>query len=247
MYVWKCWRDSRTSFIGYLIALHAICIFLTVTTVWADPAAMQTGILPTVAQLWSKIAEMVLGVVASFFALICGWVLGSAGLGEEFAERTADFLLTRPRRRKYWVWICWSVGLCELGAIVFLAVVVTFGILTYLTGHIHTWWLLGTILPLTVGGAVIYGLTYFLTIVSRSGQQGLRYSMGISAIALLLPAPVRYYWKVSIPSIMGFMSTACESVVRASVAFPTGALVLWTVVALAFPIAAQLVLERMET
>jgi hypothetical protein len=29
MYVWKCWRDSRGNFIVRLIALPALCVFLT--------------------------------------------------------------------------------------------------------------------------------------------------------------------------------------------------------------------------
>jgi ABC-type transport system involved in multi-copper enzyme maturation permease subunit len=247
MYFWKCWRDSRTHFIVSIIALPALCVFLTVIAVGSgDPDAMRKASTLSVVRAWSATTEIVLGGCGSFFTLMWGLVLGASGLGEEFKERTADFLLARPRRRRYWVWMGWSVGVSELGVMVLLAVGATFGTLTYLTGHVHTWRPLATTLPLAVGGAVVYGLTYFMTVVARSGRQGLSYGIGILFIDLLLPSVVSYYWNVNLPSVLGFMIGACKWVTSASRAFPAGALLLWTVIALAFPVAAQLVLERAE-
>ena len=248
MYFWKCWRDSRTLFIDSLIALPALCIIFTVIAVkLGDPDAMRKATPPSVFQAWSTTTEVVLGGWASLFTLMWGLVLGASSLGEEFKEKTLDFLLVRPRRRRYWVWAGWSVGVCELSAMVLLTVGATFGTLTYLTGHVQTWWPLTTTLPLALGGAVVYGLTYFMTLVARSGRQGLSYGIGILFINLLLPPAVDYYWKTEFHySIFGFMMAACRWVTRASGAFPAGSLVLWVVIALAFPFAAQLVLERAE-
>jgi ABC-type transport system involved in multi-copper enzyme maturation permease subunit len=172
--------------------------------------------------------------------------MGAASLGEEFKEKTADFLLVRPRRRRYWVCTGWTVAVLELSVMAFLAVAATLGTLTYLTGHVQTWWPLATAVPLALGGAVAYGLTYFMTLVARSGQQGLSYGLGILFIDLLLPAAASYYTNVNLPSVLGFMHGACEWVAGTSRAFPTGSLVLWTAIALAFPFAAQLLLERAE-
>jgi ABC-type transport system involved in multi-copper enzyme maturation permease subunit len=247
MYFWKCWRDNRTHFIVSLIALPALCVFFTVIAVrLGDPDAVRKGTPPSVIQAWSTTTEFILGGWASVFTLMWGLVLGASGLGEEFKERTADFLLVRPRRRRFWVWAGWSVGVTELSVMVFLAVGATFGTLTYMTGHVHTWRPLATTLPLAIGGTVVYGLTYFMTIVARSGRQGLSYGIGILFIDLLLPSAVSYYWNVNLPSILGFMMGACKWVTSPTAVFPVGGLVLWTLVALAFPVAAQLVLERAE-
>jgi ABC-type transport system involved in multi-copper enzyme maturation permease subunit len=172
--------------------------------------------------------------------------MGASGPGEEFKERTADFLLVRPRRRAYWVWTGWSVGVLELGVMAFLTVATTFGTLTYLTGHVQTWWPLATVVPLALGGAVAYGLTYFMTVVARNALQGLTCGFAIFFIDLLLPAAASYYRNVNLPSVFKFMLSACQWVAGTPRAFPTGSLVLWTVIALAFPFAAQLVLERAE-
>jgi hypothetical protein len=55
-----------------------------------------------------------------------------------------------------------------------------------------------------------------------------------------------YYWNVNFPSVLGFMMAACKWATNASEAFPASALVLWAAIAMAFPFAAQLLLERAE-
>ena len=172
--------------------------------------------------------------------------MGASSLGEEFKERTADFLLARPRPRSYWVWTGWSVGALELSVMAVVTVGTTFGTLIYLTGHVQTWWPLATAVPLALGGAVAYGLTYLMTLVARNGQQGLTYGFGIFFINLLLPAAAIYYPNLHPPSVLEFMLGACKWVAGASRAFPSGSLVLWTAIALALPFAAQLLLERAE-
>jgi hypothetical protein len=129
---------------------------------------------------------------------------------------------------------------------VFLAVVATFGTLTYLSGYVYTWRLLATTLPLIIGGAVVYGLAYLMTVAARSGRQGLSYGIGILFLDLLLPIAVHQYWKVDFPSVLNFMLAGCKWATSPTAVFPVGGLVLWTLVALAFPVAAQLVLERAE-
>ena len=241
MYVWKCWRDSRSNFIVRVIVLPALCVFFVYMEV-----KFPFGPPPSVSHTWSWATSFVLGGVASLFTLLWGLVMGASGPGEEFKERTADFLLVRPRRRSYWVWTGWSVGVLELSVMVFLTVATTFGALVYLTGHLQTWAPLATILPLTLGGTAAYGLTYFMTLVARSGREGLSYGFGILFIDLLLPAAAAYYRNVNLPSVLEFMHGACKWVAGASRAFPSGSLVFWTAIALALPFAAQLLLERAE-
>jgi len=199
-----------------------------------------------VTHAWSSVTRFVLGGVASLFTLFLGLLMGVSGPGEEFKERTADFLLVRPRPRSYWVWTGWSVGVLELSVMAVVTVGTTFGTLIYLTGHVQTWWPLATAVPLALGGAVAYGLTYLMTLVARNGRQGLSYGFGILFIDVLLPAAAAYYRNVNLPSVLEFMLGACKWVAGASRAFPTGSLVLWTAIALALPFAAQLLLERAE-
>lgn len=247
MYFWKCWRESRSHFIAGVIVLVAICSLLTVAAArFGGPESIRTGAPPSAAQAWSSAAWVVLGSWVSLLTIVWGFVLGSHGLGNEFEERTADFLFTRPRRRRYWVWVGWPIGLLELSVVVFAAVMTTFALLTYLTGQVYTWRLLAAIPTLTIGGAVAYGLTYFMTVVARSGRQGLSYAIGIFFIVLLLPSAIGHYLKIHLPTTLGFMMASSKWAGGAGKSFPLGDLLLWAVVALAFPLAAQLLVERTE-
>jgi ABC-type transport system involved in multi-copper enzyme maturation permease subunit len=247
MYFWKCWRESRIQFVVGAVVLVALCSFLTVAVArFGGPNSMRGGVHPPVAQAWSTAVEIVLGGWASFLSLVWGLVLGSTGLGKEFDDLTVDFLFTRPRRRRHWVWVGWQVGVADLSVMAFAAVGTTCGILAYLTGHVHTWRPFAAILPLAIGGTVAYGLSYFTTVVTRSGRQGLSYGIGILLIALLLPRAISYYWEIRMPSVLDFMMTACKWAAGTAKDFPFGGLVFWIVVALLFPVAAQAALERVE-
>ena len=116
MYVWKCWRDTRSRFVTSVIALTALCVFLTYMEVRFGAGVTRGGPPQAVTHAWSSVTRVVLGGVASLFTLFLGLLMGVSGPGEEFKERTADFLLVRPRPRSYWVWTSWSVGVLELGA-----------------------------------------------------------------------------------------------------------------------------------
>lgn len=243
MYFWKCWRDNRFRFIGYLTTLTAMGISFTLINVKLNGVQ---GLWKGPAQLWSMTAAFVLGAYGSLIISIWALALGTASLGEEFQQGTADFLLTRPRRRRYWVWVGWMAGVCEIAVGALVAAGATLVTLAFLTGHIFTWRMLIAALPMTVGGAVVYGLAYLMTLVARSGRQGLSYSLGIMFIHLSLPVVANKYWHVHIPYVLEFVTNACKAIADVSGHFPLGVLVGWTLVAVAFPLATQVLLERAE-
>jgi ABC-type transport system involved in multi-copper enzyme maturation permease subunit len=191
------------------------------------------------------VAPFILGGVVSLIILLAALTLAVASLGEEYKEKTLDFLLTRPRRRRYWVWACWSVGAGEILGLVVAGVVGTFGALCYESGYVYSWRLLATTLPLFVGAVAVYSLTYVLTVLTRSSEQGISYGMGILLVDLLLPIAA-LYWHVHLSSVMSLMHGGCGWATSPALAFPLGELIIYAVVALAFPLAAQLVLERAE-
>jgi len=206
---------------------------------------MKGGLASGVLHLWSDVAEGVLGMFCSIIALFAALSLAVQSIGQEFKEQTLGFLLTRPRRRRYWVWTCWLAGACELFGVIFLAVVGTFVALSFLSGYVYTWRLLATTLSLFVGAAAVYSLTFFLTVLARSGEQGVSYGLGILVIDLLLPI-AGHFWHVQLSSVGSFILAGCEWATSPTLAFPLGKLAIYMVVALAFPLAALLILERAE-
>ena len=238
MYIRKCWRDTRSRFIFFLIVITAVGVFFPIILV---PIDVRTG---DVAHLWSD-GTSVLGVLCSILALLAALSMAAPSIGQEFKEQTLGFLLTRPRRRRYWVWTCWAVGVCELGVVIILAVVATFGTLCFVSGRVYTWRLLVAILPMFIGTVAVYSLTYLLTVLTRSSEQGISYGMGILIIDLFIPL-VGLYWHVHLSSVMSFVIAGCRWTASPKLAFPLGQLAIYAAVALAFPLAAQLVLERAE-
>jgi hypothetical protein len=117
MYFWKCWRDNRFRFIGCLITFAAIGILCTllVFKMGSNPELAKNPMMwKGIPELWSRATQFVLGGYGSLITVIWALALGSASLGEEFQKGTAEFLLSRPRRRRYWVWVGWSAGVCEM-------------------------------------------------------------------------------------------------------------------------------------
>lgn len=195
----------------------------------------------------STAAGALLETWGSLFVIIWGFVLGAASLGEEFKDRTADFLLARPRRRRYWVWAGWSVGLAEMVATVLLLGAVTFASLVLLRGHLPTWRPLALLLPLALDGMLVYGLTYFMSVAARGSQLAITYSIGILFLDILIPGALgHYHLNIKFLSFGIILGKVFVWVTKTSGAFPFATLLAWTAVALVFPLAAQWLLERAE-
>jgi ABC-type transport system involved in multi-copper enzyme maturation permease subunit len=248
MYFWKCWRCSRARFFYCLIVVILLFGTFTVGTVKVSEVdAMRQNPALAVLRNPSTAAASLFESWGSIFVIIWGFVLGGASLGEEFKDRTADFLLARPRRRRYWVWAGWSIGLAEMVATVLLMGAVTFASLVFLRGNLPTWRPLAMLLPLALNGILVYGLTYLMSVVVRGSQLAISYSIGILALDMLIPAALgHYHLNVNFLYCGINLGKVFVWATKMSGTFPFAALFAWTAVALAFPLAAQLLLERAE-
>ena len=247
MYLWKCWRDTRRNFFLFLIALVALALLMTFGNIrnYGDRAngwsLVDSGAPAVARDAWTK-TEKELGLLVGALAVIVGLVLGASGVGAEFGIGTLPFLVTLPRRRRYFVWVNWLTGAAQLLALFVVSVGVAFWSLLFVTGSVGSWRLLA-IIPLTFTIALAtYGLAYLMTVLTRSSQNGL-----VSAIVLGIgcnasAGVVSHLWKINLPSLAGllrFYKMGGES-------FPLGAMVEFLLIAMAFPFAAQLLFEHAE-
>ena len=243
MYFWKCWRDTRVPFV----------ISLTMLVFAAGVATCSNSLLFSRETGWSLVradsperaawvwrhALRSLGAVGVAAAPLVGLVLGAIGVGDEFKPGSLDFLLTRPRPRRYFVWAGWAVGAGELLLISFAAVVFAFALLLYLTGTVHNWGIFALVPTMFAVAAVMYGLTYFLTVLLRSGRNGQALSLGVLVAYVLF-----CWWRIDPPGWWGlFFSSAKLQPVES---FPTLQLASWSLLALAFLLAAQFVFDRAD-
>jgi len=184
------------------------------------------------------------GAFLSTFALILFVValgLGTIGAIQEFTDKTAHFLFTKPRPRFYFVWAGWVVGCAELLAIALVNVLTGWLTLAYY-GKTPLWSVLfGLLTKLDIAGVLIYTLfvyclTYAMTVVLRNGLKGLGASMGIIIGLAMIAAAVRARWQVDVPipvEHFGSLPIVASNLI-------------WIFVALLFVFAAQLVVERAE-
>lgn len=227
MYFWKCWRDSRSFFLVFLIIAAVIMPVAAVVCVG-------TGLLEN---FGSEAFRSTFEIITLFVAL----ALGALGASEQFARSTVHFLFTKPRSRAYFVWTGWVVGCAQLLAVDFVNLAVGAATLSHYGKNPFHSVLFGSVTAsqltaVLVLGLYVYCLTYSLTIVLSSGLRGLGASMAIVFGVPFFAIAVRWRWKINFP-------IPAVPIERLS---PLISNFIWMLVALLFVFAAQIVVERTE-
>ncbi len=227
MYFWKCWRDTRSFALVFLIMA---AVAMPVTALVSKGINLQETFGP--------------GVFLSMFALILFVValgLGTIGAIQEFTDKTAHFLFTKPRPRFYFVWAGWIVGCAELLTIALVNLLTGWLTLAHYGKSSHWSVLFDLLKKQNIGGVLLYTLfvyclTYALTVVLRNGLKGLSASMGIIFGLSMVAAAIRARWQVDVPipvEHIGSLPMVASNLI-------------WIFVALLFVFAAQLAVERAE-
>ena len=247
MYLWKCWLDTRVKF---LIALGLVCVWLASAQymIVTDRHPMKTGDLQD--------ALFVSFIAMSSYCLFAGWVLGSESIGADIGKGSGEYLLTRPCQRGRFVWTGWMVGFLE--AIVLWLLFAT-GILWSVYRHLNTdtnalsAWIpleisfFKTDLPVfllmfVINAGLVYGLTYCIGVVTRSGSRALLMSAAAIFVYEIVKSYVRHLFHVSLPELMLAYNHSDHVFQLPAVR----SFVIRAIYALCFPALAHLVLQRME-
>jgi hypothetical protein len=227
MYFWKCWRDTRSFFVVFLI-IAAIVM----------PVAAVVSLGSHLVEDFGPHAFLdTFGLILLAVAL----GLGAIGASHEFAENTAHFLFTKPRSRAYFVWVGWAVGFAELLAVAVVNILAGWATLSHFGKNPLHSAVFGSIKTEQLGGILIYGLyiyclTYSLTTVLRNGLRGIGASLAIIVGLPYFAIAIRWRWHVNLPlptDTIGGLSMAISSSI-------------WILVALLLVLAAQLLVERTE-
>lgn len=177
MYLWKCWRDTRSAFLGIVAGLLAIGIFGAY--VQFDPFGWIAAKPESSRLLWHVLSDA-LGASLKGVIPIAGFILGAMGVGVEFERGTADFLLTRPRSRRSFLWTSWCLGAAQILTLVPLALAIT-----WLTRPDFPAARPGSFsrVPLAICTVAVltYSLTYLMTTLARNSRNGI----GLSVAAIM--------------------------------------------------------------
>jgi ABC-type transport system involved in multi-copper enzyme maturation permease subunit len=240
MYFWKCWRDTRASFYVFLFIAVAFAALLMM-------GFTMTGAPPK--ELFA-VAGMMLVFASSTLLSLAGISFGATGIGEEFAHKTASFLLTKPRSIRYFVWTAWTANAVQFLALTGSMVLVGASILSWRCHVPVTGRLVLAFAPGLIMTFLLFGMTYLLGVLHKNGRNGFLSSLGVVIVFPIICSTVEYHWHIHLPSPADMYSMGMSDLILhpelASNLPHFWPLVGWSLVALACPFIAQLVLERTE-
>jgi hypothetical protein len=254
MYSWKSWHDSR-----HRLALYAgACLAVGAITgldiwgtyhFWAAWIAVTTN--PRL-KLWDPSFDAWawgINVITELMLPVVVWsslVLGVTSVGREDSSGAMTFILTRPQKRWRIVWDEWALSVAEISIILSMLVLGMVPFL-FLISRIYVSFS-GLILPAVVAvAACLYGLTQFLTLLTRSSAKGLSATIAVILFYLFRPSALDDWWHISWPSKVTDLSL---SVFRPewdglpSIHWEIA--MLWVIVGLIFPFLSQWLIERRE-
>ncbi len=238
MYLWKCWRDTRGSFftlLGALLAVGAYCAYVKFDPFgWIAAKPLESRFL------WQSLATALLNITVELVPA-AGLFLGALGVGVEFEKGTADFLLTRPRSRRYFLWTSWGLGAAQM--VVLVLVSNLFQLARLGSRRVEgPGDFLRSLAALCTLALLCYSVTYVMTTLARNSRNG-------TALAILafsayegLYAWLRFWYGIYIPFFVNLFESAFHTTAGFSFAPVAG----WLSVCLALMLVAQFRMERAE-
>jgi ABC-type transport system involved in multi-copper enzyme maturation permease subunit len=240
MYFWKCWRETRVTFYVFL--------FMAVTSLallWKFVDASELPAKQVFAFAW-----VILVLASSTLLPLAGISFGATGISDEFALKTASFLLTKPRSIAYFVWTAWATNAVQFLALTGSMVLVGASILSWRCHVPVTGRLLLAFVPTLIMTFLLFGMTYLLGVLHKNGRNGFLSSLGVVIVFPTICLTLERYWHIRLPSPADMYPVGMGELIShpelASTLPHFWPLIGWLLVALAFPFIAQLVLERTE-
>jgi hypothetical protein len=258
MYLLKQWRESRI-----ISTLAALALILLLLLVLKGSVAIDTfhshGNNDN--QGFAFIFVPIFYVEAALVAF-WGWLAGGIGAGKNLGEDSGSFLFTRPRRRAWFLWSDWGYAMAQIAAIILLMNIMIGFLIAHALVLMHSPGVVqlttqGQPVPLTfimftisVGvllfAGLIYGLSYFSTILIKR-TSGVMLAAGILVAYLILLGILHHYYPAFhtpglIMNVFNFDQHSMYGL-SGNLAYNFAAR---TVAMLAFPAAAQLILDHSE-
>ena len=197
VFFWTCWVRNRYRLVAYLALGCALVLLGTLPVtmafvhghwVWVHPATVADA-----KDAWRFGVEHV-EFVMIFLLLFSAADLGSLGVGESAARKEYDFLLTRPRARRHFVWTAWLAGLTQLCLLALIPLAVAVTTLYALTSRLypHRLW------PLSLGAfvlsALVFSGAFALSVATGSSRSGFELVFCLLVVYIALKSVIYRFW-----------------------------------------------------
>ena len=237
MYLWKCWRDTRSAFFAFLGAVLAVGAFGGYVAL--DPFGWIAAKPLESRAVWQFSADALLGTMLGALPAAGLW-LGALGVGTEFEKGTADFLLTRPRSRGTFLWASWGLGAAQMVALVLVSNLCQLAALgPHRVEGLGDF--LRSLVALSTEALVYYSLTYLMTTLARNSRNGTAFAVAVIVGYAGLYTWLKLWYDTRIPFFLELSLRSSHSGVDFSLTVAG-----WLAVCLALAVVAQFSFERAE-
>ena len=251
MYLWKYWRESRITFaVG--MALVGLLLWAVLKIHVGDLGQGPNGTNETSPATIYLLMAAPLVLPLGFLALL----FGSFGAGHDLGKGSGSFLFSRPRSRAFFVWSDWGYGMAQLLLIVLAANAVLALAVYRITGgggpillggvpvSMASIFVLHCVAGLLLIG-LLMGLTYFSSVLAKN--RGVLLALGVVLAYYIAKAVVNYKWpSITLPDLT---LTEFSMTPQGPPGFAKNLgleIALRAAVALAFPFAAQILLQQRD-
>ena len=246
MYAWKCWRETRASFIFLLMLSTAPALLVTLTPGLKEQNGWwhfdRSEYIYNPFLMAHLVSTMILSVLwpSSFLSAV---FLGATASGSEIEPGTIEYLWTRTSL----TWTHWSVCLAEM----LIVAIVPVYLAAVLLGTLTRYWDLPLLLMapwlMVIVGVPLLGLTTLMTALRRSGKGGLIFTAAVATMYLIVRQLVTVPLHLNLPPLFaGPVIWLMSNNQPNPSAFPWGSLGRTVFLAAAFPLVAQYLLKRTE-
>jgi ABC-type transport system involved in multi-copper enzyme maturation permease subunit len=252
MYYWKCWRDTRTSFFVYLGAFTLLAAWISFFPVLHFSNERGHYIeYPHSAEDADRVRKTSTAALVPgglMVAMLAGIGLGASGVGSEFTPGTLEFLLTRPRRRRFFLWAGWSTIAIQIAILVALYIVISIAGIALVSGLVTPRAIIAFPIAMTAALAAM-GVAYFLTVAGREAKHGAMVGLLFAFGYPVFVVAVRQFWKVNLPtpwSLVPARGPDPSGILYTTIPFPYASMAGWLAFAVVLPYLAQLLFDRAE-
>jgi ABC-type transport system involved in multi-copper enzyme maturation permease subunit len=250
MYAWKCWRETRASFIFILTLFTATALLMTFGPGLGERNGWwhfdRSEYLHNPFMMVHLVNYMVFSGLwaCSFLSAV---FFGATASGSEMEPGTIEYLWTRPRTRTSVTWTHWCVCLVEMLIVAVVPIYLSAASLGALTRYWDLQLLLIAPWMMVIVALPLLGLTTLMTAVRRSAKGGLILTAAVVVVYMLIrqiaTGPLHLQLPLLVTGPVAWLMNDNQSLASA---FPWGSLWRAVFLAAAFPLAAQYVLKRAE-
>jgi len=166
---------QRYRMIAYAVLVMAVTVLsvLPVTLLWKNNAwhFVRATDPRAILLFWQEGTARVIGALTIVLAL-CAGDLGVTAMGDDAAQRTLEWVATRPRTRQSLAWSAWAASLMNALLLVGLGIVCYAAVLLVSTHEFNWRYAALAVISLIVPATAMLSLAYFLSVGTGSARNG---------------------------------------------------------------------------